>query len=527
MTDNEMPQDDAESKPSSDHLQSALKHGDLARVKGLIEAGAPVQYRQPKGYNALIDATYSVEVDRNPDLVAILKLLVDHGVELSAVSDYGESAVRVLSRHGRFDAVRYLLEAGADKSQLKWSPLHEAVAIGSLADVQTALAAGESLEERDCWTRTAFHLALLVGDLEKASLLLDHGADQNACGRCGVPPMSFAVQGRHHEAIRWLIQHGHNIDKVDEFGETALVEAVQQDDLEGVNILLDAGANIEHEANAKAIRSACSHEIIMRLLDAGANPAKVSHDGQRIILGLGRADVELLGMASHDDFCQASTRSFGRANPEQMSFRFWEAMIRSGVTAYQARRWFGGTDEPPEQPGWCADRFGQSLTLLPDGRAIQIGGEHEDFYDPDFCIYNDVFLYEPDGTITIYGYPEDVFPPTDFHTATIMDDSIYIIGSLGYAGKRPPGATPVYRLNLADFRIDRLDTQGDQPGRIFNHRSAAQDTNEIRVWGGDVISKNDRGETHEENHGVFVLDLNTLRWRRESQAISPSMASDD
>ena len=68
----------------------------------------------------------------------------------------------------------------------------------------------------------------------------------------------------------------------------------------------------------------------------------------------------------------------------------------------------------PAAPGWCADRFGQSLTLLPDGRAVQVGGEHEDHYDPDFCIYNDVFVHGPDGDLAIYGYPADVFPPSDF-----------------------------------------------------------------------------------------------------------------
>jgi len=25
---------------------------------------------------------------------------------------------------------------------------------------------------------------------------------------------------------------------------------------------------------------------------------------------------------------------------------------------------------------------------LPDGRLVSVGGEHEDYYDPDFCIYN-------------------------------------------------------------------------------------------------------------------------------------------
>ena len=61
-----------------------------------------------------------------------------------------------------------------------------------------------------------------------------------------------------------------------------------------------------------------------------------------------------------------------------------------------------------------AQRFGQSLTLLPDGPALQFGGEHEDYYDPDFCIYNDVFVHEGDGSITIYGYPESAFPPRVF-----------------------------------------------------------------------------------------------------------------
>ena len=91
----------------------------------------------------------------------------------------------------------------------------------------------------------------------------------------------------------------------------------------------------------------------------------------------------------------------------------------------------------PEMWSWflaLAKRFGQSLTLLPDGLAVQIGGEHEDYYDPDFCIYNDVFVHERDGSITIYGYPESAFPPTDFRTATLVGDSIYVIGSLGSRG---------------------------------------------------------------------------------------------
>ena len=33
---------------------------------------------------------------------------------------------------------------------------------------------------------------------------------------------------------------------------------------------------------------------------------------------------------------------------------------------------------------------------------ICIGGEHEDYYDPDFCIYNDDDVLDLDGSIEIY-----------------------------------------------------------------------------------------------------------------------------
>jgi hypothetical protein len=31
---------------------------------------------------------------------------------------------------------------------------------------------------------------------------------------------------------------------------------------------------------------------------------------------------------------------------------------------------------------------------------VQIGSEHEDDYDPDFCIYNDVFVHGGDDSRT-------------------------------------------------------------------------------------------------------------------------------
>lgn len=150
--------------PGTADLRAALRGGDPQKVRALIEAGADIHYKTEHGYDALLDASFGRD-SRDPRLLELLALLVSHGVDLSGVSRYGESALRVLSRLGRFDAVRLLLDAGADRIQLGWTPLMEAVALGSLADLEAALAKGPALEERDCWSRTPWLIALLTGDI--------------------------------------------------------------------------------------------------------------------------------------------------------------------------------------------------------------------------------------------------------------------------------------------------------------------------------------------------------------------------
>jgi hypothetical protein len=110
----------------------------------------------------------------------------------------------------------------------------------------------------------------------------------------------------------------------------------------------------------------------------------------------------------------------------------WAWFIENGLGAYAANKTFGGPPSNEAGPCWCSARYGQTETKLSDGRIIKIGGEHEDYYDPDFYIYNDVIVYDGDRNVEILGYPEEVFPPTDFHTANLVEGRIIIIGSLSY-----------------------------------------------------------------------------------------------
>src|SRR5262249_33777038 len=159
-------------------------------------------------------------------------------------------------------------------------------------------------------------------------------------------------------------------------------------DLECVSILLEAGADLEGENDNSPLRHSATREIAMHLLGAGCDPAHANH---RLILGLPDAvesdsvEADWTDGVTPADFGRGRARRFGTKNPEQMDDPFWVAMIQAGVSGYEARRRFQSAIDVDNGPVWCAKRFGQSLTHLLDGRAIQIGGEHEDFYDPDFC----------------------------------------------------------------------------------------------------------------------------------------------
>lgn len=495
-------------------LALAVGAGNPDIVATLIEAGADVPYSRD-GYDVLIDAVHGRAVFRDHRLLDLLNLLIARGARTDTITKHSESVLRVLSRIGRFDAVKLLLDAGADESQLSWTPLIRAVALDSLADVESHVSRGASLEERDYWERTAWLVAIQTGEIEKAKLLLDSGAERRAVGRCSHPPLFYAIQSQRISMLSWLLSIGLDVEQTDEFGTTALMTAVEYCSLEAVDLLLAHSADVNRQrSHEQTALSDCTRaDIANRLISAGADPQELSFVCRRAMLGLpSEPDADLLGITADEFYC-GQTRRFGVRNAEEIVEPFWQAMIRSGLDAYHAGQLFSEPERVIAHPVWCAQRFGQSLTRLPDGRIIQIGGEHEDSYDPDFCIYNDVFVHSPDGTVRIFAYPESEFPCTDFHAATLIGTEIFIVGSLGYHGTRQYGVTPVYALDTESFRIRRVMTSGSAPGWIQRHRSDLLGE-ELRVSGGFISSQGEDGEVIAANGEVFVLNTRTLEWGR-------------
>jgi len=243
---------------------------------------------------------------------------------------------------------------------------------------------------------------------------------------------------------------------------------------------------------------------------------------------------------SRELFDQQRLPRFGKTNPERMTFAFWEWMIRgdddprvdasrglekiglrlrngtlkSSYGPYRARDLFNIPLNPEEGPIWTFDRMGQTRTRLPEGRLICIGGEHEDFYDPDFFIYNDVVVFTPEDGIEIYAYPREVFPPTDFHSATVADGRIVIIGGLGNENERCPGHTPVYSLDLSSYSISKILTSGELPGWISKHEARHEHTGIITIRAGQVVQECGSEQRISRNFEDFALDLRSCVWQR-------------
>ncbi len=267
------------------------------------------------------------------------------------------------------------------------------------------------------------------------------------------------------------------------------------------------------------------------------------HTLQQLAAAAGRLDdAAITAEISEAQYHAEKTRRFGTSNPEPMEVPFWTFMVQRGWIAFHARMqfdtafrdyknaysaWHGrtaggevlacqlGLPHPGYGPPvWCFDRFGMSLTRLPDGRVLFIAGEHEDWYDYDFCIYNDVIVIDPELRVMIYGYPETVFPPTDFHSATLVGASeVYLIGNLGYPEGRRLDETPVYRLDTDTMQMRQVATGGANPGWISRHQAEYDaEHHAITISGGQIFSGHPGAWRLDENRDSYRLDLTTQQW---------------
>lgn len=153
---------------------------------------------------------------------------------------------------GRVEEAASLIDDGADVNvpQMKFqgTPLQYAAAGGKTEMVELLLSNGASIDSIDSAGRTPLMWAADQGRTEMVKLLLKHKADINAETKTGWTAFRYAVQSGQPDMVK-LFQGKVPVDQLDKDGFAALHRAASGGQAKSVQILVDAGAdvNVRHK----------------------------------------------------------------------------------------------------------------------------------------------------------------------------------------------------------------------------------------------------------------------------------------
>jgi ankyrin repeat protein len=239
--------------PAGDlRLVEAVKSGDKAAVRSLLDQRVDVNAPQPDGATALAWAA-------SRDDMETADLLIRARANVNAANEYGATPLWLATTKGSAAMTEKLLNAGANPN--------------------ATLLSGE----------TALMAAVTTGNIDLVKSLLDHGAHVNAKENRGKQTaLMWALAERHPEVARLLMDHGADVRAKSKAGLTPFLFAVQQGDLESARMLLAAGADVNAAGpdgrSPLLIASAGGYEpLSVFLLSKGANPNAADRLGQSLL----------------------------------------------------------------------------------------------------------------------------------------------------------------------------------------------------------------------------------------------------
>jgi ankyrin repeat protein len=232
-------------------LNSAINQERKDLSEFLIQRGADVNAKDQWGNTSLYLAI------RNDDL-DIMNILIANGAEVDIKHTRGgmeETALHYAAIRGRTEAVRVLLEAGANinaKNDNGQTALHAPLDVRnsdyrkyrlSKDTLEVLLAKGADVNLKDKDGRTPLHLVAKLVDRDIVELILDKGADVNAKDdESGFTALHHAARFGNRNAAELLIARGADINAKDKQGHTPLQIAVNHD-YKVAELLINKGAD--------------------------------------------------------------------------------------------------------------------------------------------------------------------------------------------------------------------------------------------------------------------------------------------
>lgn len=235
----------------------------------LLERGGNPRHITKSGYSVLLHACFQPASQAKR---VIVERLHQAGASLDVASGYGEFPLGECLRFGDFEALRYLIELGADSGPLNWSELHHAVALKEQADIERLSPSDTDINNPNPrFGLSPWLLAFIRGDLATIRYLADQGADLTQMGRGGESLLHLAAEFGHENAINWLLDLGADTNIGGASGETPLHRAAEQNRVASAKALLGRGADASTQSHfqSQPIHSAHSAEMVQLLAEFG------------------------------------------------------------------------------------------------------------------------------------------------------------------------------------------------------------------------------------------------------------------
>lgn len=206
-------------------MWASSSSGTVEKMRLAIESGAELDPRSQDGATAL---HWAAGLGHDPEMV---KTLIDAGASIEIADDRGRTPLMTAARVGNSIAVRYLLDAGADRSRKSpqgLNALHWAAEgrTGNAPTLRALVDAGMAIESRAADGSTPLIIAALNGRAEQVSELLSLGADVNASNSWGLTALMAAASEGSPEALSAVLSASPDLNAQDQAGRVALHYAV-------------------------------------------------------------------------------------------------------------------------------------------------------------------------------------------------------------------------------------------------------------------------------------------------------------
>ncbi|KAI8363658.1 hypothetical protein B0O80DRAFT_434224 [Mortierella sp. GBAus27b] len=180
--------------------------------------------------------------------LSLLKLAVEHGVSPDCMDVYGRRPLHYVSMYGHADCATYLLSLKTSMTATDhdgFGPFIYSVMNGHTKCVEIFLAHRAEVEASREGDPIPLSLACHFGHDDIALMLIERGSDLHASNADGLEPLHITCREGHARLTRILTTRGARVDQEDKYMcWTPLFYAASEGHVECVNILLEAGCNI-------------------------------------------------------------------------------------------------------------------------------------------------------------------------------------------------------------------------------------------------------------------------------------------